>query len=972
MDESNLTMEEYIELEAEKAHRRSQTFNWKIAMYGKVRYHENIDYFRDFETDFPAIIYDDALATDMRSHPKPTVRPLDNNEINFRISLDESDDEDYVYIYDKNSVRDFNFGVMEQLPLRSQRHTWIIYEVEEYTDKIVQDFEERLAMIFGQVVFTSHAWRRLFEVRGPLVRGLMLEFFSTCGFANTVLELEDASTFSFQLGGARRQMSWRQFILSMGFHTVEEIAADDFRVYSAESSKTIAFKGDLSGYWDEISSSGDFLTKVPSYIQIRGPLRRLCHRMIAHTITRRGREPRKGTTVVVRELTEIDLDELSRLHICERVGDTWAWVAPGPERQQDVAATSGEVDPDVAEKGAWLFQHPLRLLLQLLGPSHRGLNMAYLSTSWTSSDKTDDEKMKTDEDSNARDDQAGKYNVLVHGKEQEQPIFKPHSPTLTVSCQEDVSGYLNENPENVLTDIMSGPAYTETHTTSLVPIQEGNSEVQDVPPTDTVMSSPPTITTHIPITKSQQKRANHLLQKARRKKNDSTKAIMNNQEPISDVVPKSVFDFVQPRLESNVMDVMKTNPTDMFKSSSTSSNNLTEYELKHKLYNMMFIRKSFNTHEHHNYLYNTLMNSMVIDELVSRGKISLMPTLKKRSYDDQDPPKNHEGEKRKRRRKNTGGSSSKKDKAPVDSSNYERFAHADEPQQQEQEVPIEFNELVDANNDPREFELQEGSTIMFAKKMKRFLKKDKITRADLEGPTFELLKNRFKKNVELEYNLEQCYLAMTNKIDWANPIGNTFHNDLSKPLPLEGPPGRKTIPTRYFFNKDLEYLKHGNIDKKYALSLSKVKAARYEQEGIEEMIPYLWRSSIHKYNTDAEFSIHQWRENFQWFYKGNIGRTSAHDVYSRIKIISVQRISVDRRYVYGYLNEIVVKRVDQKKYTFMVFDFLRLNLNDNEDLYLLKILDKIHNLDGVDEYDLINALLLHIRRIVIKKRVEDA
>ncbi|GJS60307.1 hypothetical protein Tco_0655091 [Tanacetum coccineum] len=53
-------------------------------------------------------------------------------------------------------------------------------------------------------------------------------------------------------------------------------------------------------------------------------------------------------------------------------------------------------------------------------------------------------------------------------------------------------------------------------------------------------------------------------------------------------------------------------------------------------------------------------------------------------------------------------------------------------------------------------------------------------------------------------------------------------------------------------------------------------------------------------------------------------------------------------------------------------DFLRLNQNDIKELYLLKIQDKIHNLDGVDEFDLINALLLYIRRIVIKKGVEDA
>ncbi|GJR22992.1 hypothetical protein Tco_0971519 [Tanacetum coccineum] len=331
-------------------------------------------------------------------------------------------------------------------------------------------------------------------------------------------------------------------------------------------------------------------------------------------------------------------------------------------------------------------------------------------------------------------------------------------------------------------------------------------------------------------------------------------------------MPKVVSDFVQPHLERNVLDVMKKNTIDLFKSSIMSFDTLSKYELKKKLYDMMFQIKSFNTHEHHLTLYNALMNSIHIDELVAKGKLDLTPTLKKRYHDDQDPPKNPEGEKRKRMRKNTYGSSSQKDKTPVDLSNYERFAHADEPKQQEQEVLIEevgeqhvnwfkqpnekksieddpeqswFNKLGDGDKDPKKYELQIGSTVMFAKKMKVFLKKDNITRADLERPTFEILKNKFKNSIELEYNLKQCYLAMPDKIDWANPKGDRFHTYLSKPLPLEGPSGRKIIPTRYFFNKDLEYLKHGNQKNKYALSLSKLKAARYEKEGIEEMIPHL-------------------------------------------------------------------------------------------------------------------------------------
>ncbi|GKF51596.1 hypothetical protein Tco_0148063, partial [Tanacetum coccineum] len=34
---------------------------------------------------------------------EPTVSPLNDNEIDFRISFDESDDEDYTVIYDENS-----------------------------------------------------------------------------------------------------------------------------------------------------------------------------------------------------------------------------------------------------------------------------------------------------------------------------------------------------------------------------------------------------------------------------------------------------------------------------------------------------------------------------------------------------------------------------------------------------------------------------------------------------------------------------------------------------------------------------------------------------------------------------------------------------------------------------------------------------------------------------------------------------
>ncbi|GJU96106.1 hypothetical protein Tco_1320862 [Tanacetum coccineum] len=71
------------------------------------------------------------------------------------------------------------------------------------------------------------------------------------------------------------------------------------------------------------------------------------------------------------------------------------------------------------------------------------------------------------------------------------------------------------------------------------------------------------------------------------------------------------------------------------------------------------------------------------------------------------------------------------------------------------------------------------------------------------------------------------------------------------------------------------------------------------------------------------------------------------------------------------MNSLMRTRIQGNHYHWkdLLANFLRLNQNDIEDLYLLKIQDKIHNIDGVGEYDLINALQLYIRRIMIKKRV---
>nr|GEU46549.1 hypothetical protein [Tanacetum cinerariifolium] len=95
MDDPNITMEEYTRLEEEKARTRGKVYNWETAMYGKIWYDEDVHDLISVETEFPAIVFNDSLTSEVTLSCEPTVSPLNDNEINFRISFDEFDDEDY-------------------------------------------------------------------------------------------------------------------------------------------------------------------------------------------------------------------------------------------------------------------------------------------------------------------------------------------------------------------------------------------------------------------------------------------------------------------------------------------------------------------------------------------------------------------------------------------------------------------------------------------------------------------------------------------------------------------------------------------------------------------------------------------------------------------------------------------------------------------------------------------------------------
>ncbi|GJS33283.1 retrovirus-related pol polyprotein from transposon TNT 1-94 [Tanacetum coccineum] len=103
---------------------------------------------RSVETKFSAIAFIDEVSSEQTLSCEPTVSSL-NNEIDFRVSFDDSDDDDYTSSEDM------------ALLLREQRHPFLRYQGLEYTDADIEDFETRLTRIYRMEVHRAGSARQI-------------------------------------------------------------------------------------------------------------------------------------------------------------------------------------------------------------------------------------------------------------------------------------------------------------------------------------------------------------------------------------------------------------------------------------------------------------------------------------------------------------------------------------------------------------------------------------------------------------------------------------------------------------------------------------------------------------------------------------------------------------------------------------------------------------------------------------------
>ncbi|GKC63934.1 hypothetical protein Tco_1096532 [Tanacetum coccineum] len=117
--------------------------------------------------------------------------------------------------------------------------------------------------------------------------------------------------------------------------------------------------------------------------------------------------------------------------------------------------------------------------------------------------------------------------------------------------------------------------------------------------------------------------------------------------------------------------------------------------------------------------------------------------------------------------------------------------------------------------------------------------------------------------------------------------------------------------------------------------------------------------------------IHHWEDSRIEFFKAEMSTRTEGNVYLDLRIKSVVRIVVKKKWGYDFLTTIVVRRFDDKEYEFSYADLPRLSLSDVEDMFLLQVQDKLHHLLLEFVKDFNNTLLLFIRRVMIQNRVED-
>ncbi|GJY53794.1 hypothetical protein Tco_0445458 [Tanacetum coccineum] len=266
--------------------------------------------------------------------------------------------------------------------------------------------------------------------------------------------------------------------------------------------------------------------------------------------------------------------------------------------------------------------------------------------------------------------------------------------------------------------------------------------------------------------------------------------------------------------------------------------------------------KSFDKNPKHRALYHALIESILENEnAIDKG---VTDKLKKRKLDDadrdEDPPAgSDQGLKRRK---------TSKDVKPS-----KKFAQAEETMFEAGDTQLPHNLREDIGKTD-EIPIIKDDLKDWFQKPKRPLTPDpewNTGKTVNDGPTQNWLSDLAKADQPPKmfnelmstpidftaFAMNRLQISDLTKADLNNHEGYRYPFDLSKPLPLLESRNHLIILADYFFNNDLAYLQGGSTDITYTTSLTKTKAAKYDLQGIENMVPMLWSPIKVSYNRHA-------------------------------------------------------------------------------------------------------------------------
>nr|GFA46741.1 hypothetical protein [Tanacetum cinerariifolium] len=190
---------------------------------------------------------------------------------------------------------------------------------------------------------------------------------------------------------------------------------------------------------------------------------------------------------------------------------------------------------------------------------------------------------------------------------------------------------------------------------------------------------------------------------------------------------------------------------------------------------------------------------------------------------------------------------------------------------------------------------------------------------DVEGPAYEIVKVFHPDVIHLQYQMEEFHKLLTDSVD--DPI---LRHNVSKPLPLGGPPGQ------------------------------------------------FWINDECKYDIAAMYDIsHWWFQRLQFYIDRHTSKGDRSTVRTHMQILSVVRIKVFSMYGYDYMKKIVLRCADLNEHVITERDFKYLYPSDFEDMYMLNLQGHLNHHPLKDKKILTMAVNQWTRQLVIRQRIED-